>query len=351
MLSIRHARLFAELVSQKVKQPIGPVFFSFYITNKCNLRCSYCFIHSPDACPKFLKEEFTKEEAFNLLDEAYELGVRMIFLLGGEPLMYPHFGEVVAYIRKKGMVCHVMTNGLLMTKFLDELKLSDGVCVSLDGLDEANDHFRGKGTCKKVLENLKAASDAGIKCRLHAVLNRYNIDKFDKFLKVASDLGTPVTVSPPAYVEQDGSDEFIISEEEQRDFWRRLLAMKDSGLPVGHTRKVLKTMIDWPQSYQTPLTHQAAVTSKGQKIVHCVNAERYCGVDADGTLHFCLHPGMPTGLNVKEVGLSKAWEHLKTLRPKCHACASPNSLEYSTAINLDVQGVANALRYQLLRKY
>lgn len=60
-----------------------------YQTNRCNLRCSYCFVIDECIDKAILEAEYEKQELFHIIDEFYEMGTRMIFLLGGEPLVHP----------------------------------------------------------------------------------------------------------------------------------------------------------------------------------------------------------------------------------------------------------------------
>ena len=90
-----------------------PVFVCFFLTNRCNLRCTYCFVVDEKIDRRTLSAEFTREEAFRFVDEFYALGTRMMFLLGGEPLLHKHIGEI---LRKYQLTKH-FENFLWLTQF------------------------------------------------------------------------------------------------------------------------------------------------------------------------------------------------------------------------------------------
>jgi len=66
-----------------------PLYVGFFITQKCNLNCIYCF---PDSPNRKNETEFSTEEIFRIVDELYAMGTRYITILGGEPLIRKDFG-------------------------------------------------------------------------------------------------------------------------------------------------------------------------------------------------------------------------------------------------------------------
>lgn len=60
---------------------ISPIEVYLYLTNKCNQKCGFYYNHSK------IKDEFSKDDVYKIVDEAKELGVFTIGVLGGEPLV------------------------------------------------------------------------------------------------------------------------------------------------------------------------------------------------------------------------------------------------------------------------
>ncbi len=157
------AALIYRLLRLKITGRKEPVFVCFYLTNRCNLRCKYCFVMDEKIDKKILSAEFTRDEAFHFVDEFYSLGTRMMFLLGGEPLMHKHIGDIVEYIVRKGIVLHVVTNGTLLGEKYEAVKKAHDVCVSLDGVGEMNDCLRGEGVYERAMAGLKKAREHGVR--------------------------------------------------------------------------------------------------------------------------------------------------------------------------------------------
>jgi MoaA/NifB/PqqE/SkfB family radical SAM enzyme len=86
-----------------------------------------------------------------------------IDIVGVEPLMYRDLGRLLEYIRSKGLVSHLTTNGTLLKKRAEELAHTDlkGLFVSMDGFAELHDEIRGvSGTYDKAIEGIEAFLNA-----------------------------------------------------------------------------------------------------------------------------------------------------------------------------------------------
>jgi len=145
------------------------------MTRRCNLKCVHCYAHAKD---QVFKNELSTEEGKKLIDDLAQFGVPVILFSGGEPVMHKDLPELAEYAVSKGMRAVISTNGTLITKekakILKKIGLSY-VGVSLDGMEEVHDKFRGmKGAFKAALEGIKNSQDAGIKVGLRFTINRFN---------------------------------------------------------------------------------------------------------------------------------------------------------------------------------
>lgn len=85
----------------------------------CNLKCPWCYASMANS------ESFSMdyEKAMGLIDLLWEIGVRSITLIGGEPTLYSHLEDLVSYIKSKGISTTLVSNGVLLSdqKFVDRL--------------------------------------------------------------------------------------------------------------------------------------------------------------------------------------------------------------------------------------
>ncbi len=145
------------------------------LTRRCNLFCAHC---RGSASNQEFSGELSTSEGKAVLDDLAAFGSPVVLFSGGEPLVRPDLLELAEYAVGKGMRAVVSTNGTLIDSrkagLLKKVGLSY-VGISLDGLDEVNDRFRGvKGAFRKAMDGIMACQDAGIKVGLRFTMNRLN---------------------------------------------------------------------------------------------------------------------------------------------------------------------------------
>lgn len=162
------------------------------ITRKCNLKCVHCYAQAKD---KDFENELSTKEGKNLLDDLAQFGVPVVLFSGGEPTIRKDLPELAAYAVEKGMRAVISTNGTLisqkMAQTLKEIGLSY-VGISIDGMEEINDRFRGvKGAYKSALEGIKNCKQAGIKVGLRFTINKFNAAEIPAIFELLEEMDIP----------------------------------------------------------------------------------------------------------------------------------------------------------------
>ncbi len=146
------------------------------MTRRCNLKCVHCYAQAKDM---EFKNELSTEEGKALIDDLAAFGSPVMLFSGGEPTMRKDLPELAAYAREKGMRAVISTNGTLIDKDLAKKLKAVGlsyVGVSLDGVRETNDKFRGmKGAFDAALRGLHNCQEEGIKVGLRFTINKQNV--------------------------------------------------------------------------------------------------------------------------------------------------------------------------------
>jgi len=112
---------------------------------RCNLKCIHCYMEGAPERDEIL----APEEVLALLGEFDQAGGHYVTLAGGEPLLYPHFGEVAREVARLDLFGTVITNGtVLKDKYLELIdELGFNLCISLDGITpEVNQEIRGRSS-------------------------------------------------------------------------------------------------------------------------------------------------------------------------------------------------------------
>ncbi len=145
------------------------------VGRRCNLSCVHCYSRSDG---RAARGELSTAEGRRLLEDLAAFGSPVVLFSGGEPLMRPDLLSLIGFARSLGLRAVLSTNGTLigpeLAARLKELDLSY-VGVSLDGLGEVHDRFRGRpGAFEAALAGLRACREAGIKTGLRFTITRGN---------------------------------------------------------------------------------------------------------------------------------------------------------------------------------
>ncbi len=140
------------------------MLFYIFTTGKCNLKCRYCGGSFPQSLVPW-EVKYRLEDLAEFLEGDEDL---TIAFYGGEPLLNVDFiKKVMDRVEAKRWV--IQTNGLLVKKLDDEYwRRFDTVLLSIDGVKEVTDYYRGSGVYDKVLESAKYLRSIKVKADLVA---------------------------------------------------------------------------------------------------------------------------------------------------------------------------------------
>ncbi len=153
------------------------------LTGCCNLRCLYCMPKQGCSMPK---ESLNKNEFIKLISLIVETGIKKLRFTGGEPLIYPELGDLIAHFKRQGSIEKIAltTNGILLQQKLAELVDCglDEINLSLDTVDsELFKRLTRGGDIQNVFSGIKAAKMKNLPLKLNSVILQ-NINDEEKFL-------------------------------------------------------------------------------------------------------------------------------------------------------------------------
>jgi pyruvate-formate lyase-activating enzyme len=171
-------------VSGEQHRPVGSRLW-LYTNFDCNLRCDYCCVRSSPAAPR---RELGLARVQRIAREAVELGVKEIFVTGGEPFLLEDIGEILAVCAAAAPTT-VLTNGMLFTgRRVETLRAlpRDRIVlqISLDSATpELHDLHRGPGTWARTRNGIERARAQGFRVRLAATVSTdAEAEQFRQFL-------------------------------------------------------------------------------------------------------------------------------------------------------------------------
>ena len=172
-----------KIISKKLIQA------TLYVTRACNLSCIHCYI----SAGKPLKDELRTHEWLNVIDQLKSLGIEVIYILGGEPLLRSDVFDIISHSASLNVYTAMSTNGTLVNQEVaGKLKESgiNEVQVSVDGPNERiNSAIRGAGSFQKAINGVRSLLEEGVKTTISYVITELNKDYIGDMVKLAKSLG------------------------------------------------------------------------------------------------------------------------------------------------------------------
>lgn len=174
------------IASKPPTEKLSGLSFWIHATNKCNLRCNYCYATKG---VKLLTTEISDRFVNTLLNDCRSQKINFVRLkfAGGEPLLALDevvylANETTRILSKEGVEVdlNIISNGTLMSRKTVQSLVSNGftnIMISLDGIEEWNRNrtFRnGKDSFRAVRRGISNLIDAGIKPNILSVLTNDN---------------------------------------------------------------------------------------------------------------------------------------------------------------------------------
>lgn len=179
------------LATAEAEDLAAPLYVAWQITNECNLACLHCIEESGPG--KAFADELDKTQVFAILDQLLDREVPYLSFSGGEPMLHPHFFDMVERACAGGAQLKIETNahylGADNASRLKELGVK-AVQVSLDGASGATfGRMRVRGEFDRVLDGLRNLRTAGVPIEINFSPARFNMHEIGAVVDLAYELG------------------------------------------------------------------------------------------------------------------------------------------------------------------
>jgi SynChlorMet cassette radical SAM/SPASM protein ScmE len=164
------------------------------ITNRCNLRCRYCYHFSG---PGDVDQDLSKEEWLRFFQELNRCAVMDVTLAGGEPFFRKDLKQLVKSIVANRMRFNILSNGTLITDDMASFLFSTGRCngvqVSIDGSKpETHDACRGKGNFNRAIDGIWCLKKNKVPVQVRVTIHRHNVSDLEAIAKLLlEEIGLP----------------------------------------------------------------------------------------------------------------------------------------------------------------
>jgi len=162
----------------------------FHITNHCNMSCGHClFASSPES-----SLSLPEEQLLSIVGEALELGTKVFYFTGGEPLLYKGILEIAqSILQQAGTHVVFLTNGRALPSLRHQLQTLRGerlhFQISIDGTEEQHDALRGHGAFQELLRTLSIIKELDFPVTLAMAVNSQNSTQMAEVVTLASEQG------------------------------------------------------------------------------------------------------------------------------------------------------------------
>lgn len=328
-------RFFRDLVINKTRRRQVPLFLYWFVTDRCNYRCSYCY----GAFHRNQGADLPTEVMLRMADEMAHAGVRRVNLIGGEPLMREDIGLIVDRLARNRISVCILSNGSRLPERIEAIRNVDEVGMSIDGSEQRHDAIRGRGAFQELKLAIAACRQRGLTVVLTYTMVSQNIDDLDDVMEFVKEQGVQVTVNI-AHGRILGARDLPVSRasnEEYRQALRKIIAYHERGYPVFRARRTMELMQQW-NDYQSDTSD----ISPGKSFPTCLFGSYGATLYADGRLVPCfLNSRGGTGRSVPEHGFPSAWEHCQAMA-HCTYCHVPCFIEYNSIFALSLPILFNA---------
>ncbi|HHT9133823.1 MAG TPA: radical SAM protein [Candidatus Avalokitesvara rifleensis] len=338
---IKHAAFAKEILKGHILQKNIPVLVTLCVTNRCNLKCIYCY----EECFKRPERDFTTEEVLSLVDELSEMGTKYISINGGEALLRDDIETIIDRINEKNILCHLSTNGILIPKKINAVRKMDSLSISIDGARGSNDLNRGTGTYDKIIEAFKSLKANHVNFQTSTVVTKNNENAVDEIMDLALNYGFSAQFS--LLRRQDSPNKDIGLEDDQiKALVQRIMDYKEKGFPVFFSCDSYENVLNWPFSYDKQIIFNEPLN--GYKPIKCYIKKFACHIEANGLVYPCVVlVNKFRALNFLEVGFKKAWQNLE--KNNCKACYCICHSELNQIFGLRPKAIWNLKDY--VKKY
>ena len=274
------------------------------LTARCNNNCVHCYINQPAGDVEIKNNELSFSQIKEIADEAVSLGTLWVLLSGGEPLLRPDFSDIYIYLKKKGLLVSVFTNGSQITE--EHIKLFKkypprDLEITVYGVTEkTHKKVTGRKTYSATMAGIEMLIANQVPVTLKTTLLKSNIEEFDDIAQFCrSRSARPFRFDPFLNFRLDGDWQKNSKISSERLSFDEVIALEQ--------RDPERLKLLQEKCHDTD-GHQSSVANP-KRIFRCQAGINSCCIDYAGRLKLCSSLANENCIyDLKNGSLTDAWE-------------------------------------------
>lgn len=285
------------------------------ITLRCDLGCRHC----GSRAGKSRSDELDTSEAFDVVKQLAQLGIREVTLIGGEAYLRDDWADIAAAVTAAGMTCTMVTGGYGLDAFRVQEARAAGIRrigVSIDGIGATHDRLRGRiGSFEAAMAAAERITAAGIEFSVNSQINRLSLPELEAIARLIAELGArawQVQLTVALGRAADRPD-LVLQPFHLLTLMPLLARIKRTVLDPAGVQFVAGNNI----GYFGPLERTLRLGGEhGHSWSGCHAGRAALGLEADGTLKGC--PSLPTAAygagSVRDTPIAQMWRNSPAVR-------------------------------------
>ncbi|MCM8773303.1 MAG: radical SAM protein [Candidatus Omnitrophica bacterium] len=170
-----------------------PNVCQFEITFKCDFHCKYCYSDCYNN-PYYIDRELSTKEVKLILDKIYKAGVIWLCFTGGDPLTRNDFLDIYSYVKRRGFIITVFTNGYSINKeIIKEFKKKPPFVIEITLNTVTKSLYENivglSHSFEKVMENVRLILEAKLPLKIKTQVIKDNLEEIPNIKKYIRSLG------------------------------------------------------------------------------------------------------------------------------------------------------------------
>jgi len=230
---------------------LEPMIVHFYITNQCNLDCSYCDDGTGNKYADQKIDTLDTKDTKKLL-KIIRSKCSWISITGGEPLVRNDIIELLRYMKNdlRFDLIVLNSNGLLLNHKDELVDYVDHIMISLDTLKIkklSSMINRPKEAAEKIISNInkfsKLQKEKDFSLILNSVVQPDTIEECRQVMNFC--FTNNIVYSPMPFVIGKNSHPKLINNQQYQNFIKEIIDHKNKGRKIINTKKSLEKLIDF----------------------------------------------------------------------------------------------------------